>query len=188
MLRTSSFVLALGLATATVGGGCHHDPQPMTPKDGELPPLPPASGTPVGYLLDNSGQLALRDDQIARLKQIDGSLAARNDGLETQLREIEKPEEEEPPAKNAPPPKPRNNAPGAGPIHTTPDAAKLHAAVAANNKDALEKAFAILDPSQQAAARKLLDARGVAAPGGAGPGKGQPPPKTEGDGGVPLEP
>ena len=101
--------------------------------------------------------------------------------------EIEKPEEEpeEPRKKGEPPPKPKNMAPGAQPVHTTADSSKLHAAKAANNEDALKKAFAILDPSQQAAARKLLDERGIASPGGSA----QPPPqKGEDNGGVPLEP
>jgi len=177
-------MLRLTLLALLAIAGCHHEPQPMTPKEGELPPLPPASGTPVGYLLDNASQLELRPEQIEKLKDIDESLAARNDGIDTQLREIEKPEEEEPPAKGVQP-KPRNNAPGAAPIRTTADATKLHDAHNANNRDALEKAFAILDPKQQAAAKKLLDERGISSPG-AGT---QPPPKTDDDaGGVPLEP
>lgn len=181
MLRMTLFALALALAGA---GGCHHDPKPMNPAPGDLPPLPPASGTPVGYLIDNASQLALDDTQIARLKEIDNSLAARNDGIDTQLREIEKPEEEEPPAKNAPPRPPRNMAPGATPIHTTADAGKLHAAKDANNQDALTKAFAVLDAKQQATARKLLDDRGVKAPGASA--KGAPEPSAPD--GVPLEP
>ena len=185
MLRMTLFTVALAVAGL---GGCHHDPKPMTPKDGELPPLPPASGTPVGYLIDNASQLALDGSQIARLKEIDDSLAARNDGIETQLREIEKPEEEEPQAKNAPPRPPRNMAPGATPIHTTADSGKLHAAKDANNQDALTKAFAVLDAKQQVTARKLLDDRGVKAPG-AGVGKQQPQQPADDDaGGVPLEP
>jgi hypothetical protein len=184
MFRTSILAIALSLV------GCHHDPQPMTPKEGELPPLPPASGTPVGYLIDNSSQLKLRDDQIEQLKKLDNSLSARNEAIETQLREIEKPEddEEEKPKKNAPPPKPKDWAPGASPVHTTTDSGKLHAAKDANNKDALEKAFSILDADQRITARKLLDDRGITAPGG-GTGKQPPPPASgEDNGGVPLEP
>lgn len=179
MLRT----MWLGLALATAA--CHQEPKPIV-IPGEVPPLPPASGTPVGYLLDNAGQLKLQPEQREKLQAIDTSLSARNDAIDTQLREIEKPEEEpeEPRKKNDPPPKPKNMAPGAQPIHTTADSGKLHAAKAANNEDALKKAFAILDPAQQAAARKLLDERGIASPGGAA----QPPPRTEDNGGVPLEP
>ncbi len=180
MLRTT--LLAVVLAAT----GCHHDPKPMVPKEGELPPLPPASGTPVGYLIDSASQLALDDTQIKRLKEIDDSLAARNDGIETQLREIEKPEEEEPPAKNEPPRKPRNMAPGASPFHTTADAGKLHAAKDANNKDALSKAFEVLDDKQKTTARRLLDERGVTAPGNSV--KSQPDRNGTDAAGVPLEP
>jgi len=155
----------------------------MTPKEGELPPLPPASGTAVGYLVDSAAQLGLRDDQLKKLKEIDASLAARNDVIDTQLRTIEKPSEDEPTEKGKPPPR-HNNAPGAQ-IKTTGDAGKLHAAKKANDKDALDRAFAVLDATQQEKARRLLDERGISAPGSSKPTK-QEPPKSED--GVPLEP
>jgi len=158
MLRATFFALLL-LA------GCHHDtdPPPMHPKEGELPPLPPSSGTPVGYLLDNATQLQLTDEQLSKLKEIDKSLAARDDEIDTQLRLIEKPQEDPEPPKGQPPAR-HNNAPGAQ-IKTTPDAAKLHKARAANDSAAIQKAFALLDPTQQTTARTLLEARGIAAPG-----------------------
>jgi len=170
------FVLFAVLASA----GCKKDPPVMQPQEGELPPLPPASGTAVGYLVDSAKQLELRPDQLDKLKQIDASLSARNDVLDTQLRAIERPDEE-PAAKGQPPPR-HNNAPGAQ-IKTTPDAAKLHAAKKANDKDALDKAFAVLDPAQQDKARRLLDERGISAPGVTS----KEPPKSSDDG-VPLEP
>jgi hypothetical protein len=67
---------------------CHSDPQPMHPKPGDLPPLPPASGTPIGYLIDAQADLQLRDEQLTQLKQIDTSLAARDAEIDTQLRQI----------------------------------------------------------------------------------------------------
>ncbi len=151
------FVLIVTLAAAA----CHHDPEVMQPKPGELPPLPPASGTAVGYLVDAAVQLDLTGDQLDKLKQIDQSLAARNDVLDTQLRSIEQPAEEEP-EKGQPPPR-HNNAPGAQ-IKTTPAAAKLHAAKKANDKEALGRAFAILDATQQEKARRILDDRGIVVP------------------------
>lgn len=178
MFRTSLLAIALSFV------GCHRDPKPTTPQEGELPPLPPASGTPVGYLIDNSGQLKLRDEQVEQLKKIDTSLSARNEAIDTQLREIERPHAEEPPKKGEPPPKPRDWAPGAMPVHTTTDSGKLHEAKAANSRDALQKAFAILDPDQQTAARKLLDERGITSPGGSS----KQPPMSNGADGVPLEP
>src|SRR5262245_8499913 len=81
------FALLLALA------GCHS--QPKKPAPGEVPPLPPASGTAVGYLVDASTELKLRDEQLAKLKQIDASLAARNGEVDAQLRQLEKPVPEE---------------------------------------------------------------------------------------------
>jgi len=151
------FVLIVSLAAAA----CHHEPEVMNPKPGELPPLPPASGTAVGYLVDAAVQLELTGDQLDQLKKIDQSLAARNDVIDTQLRAIEQPDEEEP-EKGQPPPR-HNNAPGAQ-VKTTPAAAKLHAAKKANDKDALGRAFAILDAAQQEKARRILDDRGIVVP------------------------
>lgn len=173
MLRYVLVVLVLASA-------CKHDPKIMTPKEGELPPLPPASGTAVGYLVDSATQLKLRDEQLKKLKEIDASLSARNDSIDTQLRVIEKPDDEQP-EKGKPPPR-HNNAPGAQ-VKTTRDAAKLHEAKKANDKEALDKAFAVLDPDQQEIARKLLDERGVAAPG-----TKTKETKRGSDDGVPLEP
>src|SRR5262245_44960003 len=122
MLRASMLAL---LCTVLIGSlalaGCRHDtdPPPMHPQDGEPPPLPPSSGTPVGYLLDNATMLTLREDQLTKLQQIDKSLAVQDDAIDTQLRLIEKPDEE--PAENGQPPPRHNNAPGAQ-IKTTPDA------------------------------------------------------------------
>lgn len=137
------------------------DPEPEHPQ--EAPPLPPASGTPVGYLIDNASQLSLREDQLAKLQDIDRSLSARDDEIETQIRLIEKPDDDPDVPKGAPPPR-HNNAPGAQ-VKTTPDAAKLRDARKAGDDDALRKAFALLDPPQQTAARKLLEERGITPPG-----------------------
>src|SRR5215468_79828 len=137
------------------------DAGPAHPQEAP-PPLPPASGTPVGYLVDNATQLNLREDQLAKLQEIDRSLSARDDGIETQLRLIEKPAEDPEVPKGAPPPR-HNNAPGAQ-VKTTPDAAKLRETRKSGDDDALRKAFAILDPAQQTAARKLLEDHGFTPP------------------------
>lgn len=173
---------ALFLAVLAIAA-CHKDvdPPPMHPREGELPPLPPSSGTPVGYLVDNAAQLKLTDDQLRQIKEIDTSLSARDSEIDTQLRIIEKPAED-PPAGEGGPPVRHNNAPGAQ-VRTTPDAAKLHAAKKENDFEALQKVFKLLDAEQQATARKLLEERGVTAPGGA--------PKQQrrtSDDGVPMEP
>jgi hypothetical protein len=159
------FALAFVLAVAA---GCHHDPQPTHPAAGELPPLPPASGTPVGYLIDSSSELKLRDDQLTKLKDLDASLSAKNADLDVQLRQIEKPEEEEDPTpqeQKAGKKRARHNhAPGAA-MQTNGDAAKLHELHNANDRDALKQAWAILDAEQQSAAKKILEDRGVEVPG-----------------------
>ena len=85
------FLAPLGLGLLVALGGCHHDPKPMHVKAGDLPPLPPASGTPIGYLLDDSTDLKLNEDQVTKLKDLDASLAAQNSEIDTQLRQIEKP-------------------------------------------------------------------------------------------------
>ena len=55
-----TLVLLLALA------GCHHDPAPLHAKPGDLPPLPPASGTPVGYLIDSATGLKQNALDLAR--------------------------------------------------------------------------------------------------------------------------
>lgn len=165
--------LAASLASAAALGGCAPDATPVL-EPGEKPPLPPSSGTPVGYLLDSASSLELTPEQIAELEQIDTSLSARNESIATQLREIERPEQQGPVDPKAPPPPPPNMAPGAQPIRTTPDAQKLHAARDANTKAALEKAFTLLQPTQQEAARKLLSERGITAPPAPAPAPAPP--------------
>lgn len=145
-------------------GACRNEAKPVAPGEAELPPLPPSSGTHVGYLLDNATQLELNLTQVEELKRIDASLAATNDSIDTQLREIEKPQDLGPPPEKGAPPAKVNMAPGAMPMTTSRDAQKLHAARAANNQDALGKAFELLEPAQQDRARQLLSARGITAP------------------------
>ncbi|MGE0400485.1 MAG: hypothetical protein AB7T06_27485 [Kofleriaceae bacterium] len=175
------FALVVVLALAA----CRKDPPPSYAGQ----PLPPSSGTPIGYLIDNSGQLELSAEQVTKLQAIDDSLSARNEGIDTQLREIEKPEplEEDPKNPSIVPP---NMAPGAQPVRTTKDAGKLHDARKENSKEALEKAFALLDAKQQEKARALLAERGITAPKAAkisAPVENEPP-APDSDTPVPQEP
>jgi hypothetical protein len=148
--------------------GCHREPEPAHARAGDLPPLPPASGTPVGYLIDARGELKLRDDQLSKLKDIDSSLAARDAEIDTQLRQIEKPQEEDEPPQRGGGGGGRahhhNNAPGAS-GQPTGDAAKLHQIRASNDREALRQAWALLDPDQQKSAQHILEDRGVEVPG-----------------------
>ena len=163
--------------------GCRHDIDrgPDNPKPVGAIPLPPASGTPIGYLVDDAASLKLTDAQVAKLKELDTSLAARDDEIDTQLRQIEKPEEEEPQEKGAPH-KPRNMAPGKN-LVTTKDSEKLHQMRKSNDREALIKAYAVLDKEQQDSATKILQEHGVEPP------TAKPQPKRHDDSdGVPMEP
>jgi hypothetical protein len=160
----SRFVLVMMFAVGALGA-CHKDPdlEPHHPKAGEAPPLPPSTGTVIGYLIDGQAQLNLSADQLTKLKELDASLAAQNESIDTQIRAIERPEDQEPVEKGEKP-KPINHAPGKD-IKVTPDSQKLHAAHAANDKDALKHVFAVLDLKQVEIAKKILVDRGVELPG-----------------------
>ena len=64
MLRAA--LLAVLLAT-----GCRHDIDrgAENPKPVGVVPLPPASGTPIGYLVDNASQMKLSDEQFMDMIQ-----------------------------------------------------------------------------------------------------------------------
>ena len=79
-----AIVVAGAPALGALGPGCSHDAKPAVEPD-EHPPLPPASGTPIGYLVDAT-ELKLSDDQLAKLKAIDDDLAGKLAALDGQLR------------------------------------------------------------------------------------------------------
>ncbi|HEU4730715.1 MAG TPA: hypothetical protein VFT22_22625 [Kofleriaceae bacterium] len=86
---------ALGVVVAFIAGGaaalavpvlgCSHDARPAA-QPAEPPPLPPASGTPIGYLID-ARELALSPEQATQLKAIDEDLADRLAAIEGSLRQ-----------------------------------------------------------------------------------------------------
>jgi len=80
MRAALAFALAVALA-------CGHDAKPVVQPD-DHPPLPPASGTPIGYLIDDASELALRDDQLTKLKVIDDELSDRLAVLDSQQRGV----------------------------------------------------------------------------------------------------
>jgi hypothetical protein len=82
---TLVLVAAVALAGFELGLGCSHDPRPAVVEPAGPPPLPPASGTPIGYLVDDAGELKLTGDQLSRLKAIDDELAAKLAILDAQL-------------------------------------------------------------------------------------------------------
>lgn len=167
-MRVLMFTLALSLAaTGACGGGNQNE----VIEPGGPPPLPPASGSVIGYLIDAKATLQLRDDQLAKLERLDSSLAARNGQIDAQLRMIEKPapaEQLTPQQMKAGEKEPRyNNAPGASTVGTE-DSQKLHKLRDQNDQDALKEALAVLDPQQQETAKRILQDRGVSVPGAKG--------------------
>lgn len=171
-MRKVFLVLALALA------GCSHGGSGGTPaaKDpNAVPPLPPSSGTPIGILLDEQTRLHLRDDQVAKLRELDQGLAARNEKLDSDVRSSAGPQHDPTTMSNPAMGGGRHggrhgggrHGGGAGPANHPPQgpdsavAAKADSERVANVKDALEKAFAILDEAQRPEAQKLLGEHGV---------------------------
>jgi hypothetical protein len=161
MLRRVALVLALA--------SCHHDPEPAT---AETAPLPPASGTPIGFLIDDASALQLTGDQLARLHQIDTALAAQLETLDSKLRTANKPADT---SSSDPPPTMgrhggrRGGMGGMGGGHSrhrgsgSGSAAPAGTAVnglteqrADDVRDALRRAMELLEPAQQQAATRVL--------------------------------
>lgn len=87
-------VAALG-ATAGVGSlgiACHPEAAPVVQPEEPPPPpppaLPPASGSPIGFLVDEAS-LQLSDDQLVKLREIDEDLAKRLAQLDLAMRSAE---------------------------------------------------------------------------------------------------
>ena len=76
-------VLAMLLGGLGIGLGCSHEAKPVVAPD-EHPPLPPAS--PVGYLVDDAGELKLSNDQLGKLREIDDALGTKLASYESEMR------------------------------------------------------------------------------------------------------
>jgi hypothetical protein len=85
VLAMKLVLLAALIGSLGPGLGCSHEAKPVVVPD-EHPPLPPASGSPIGHLVDDAGELKLRDDQLTKLRAIDDELGARLAAYETELR------------------------------------------------------------------------------------------------------
>jgi len=78
--RQTSVALAfLGLVIGAAVA-CRHEAAQVVVQPDEHPPLP--SATPIGYLIDDAGELKLRDDQLDQLRTLDTNLAAELDALD----------------------------------------------------------------------------------------------------------
>jgi hypothetical protein len=176
--------VAYVLVCAVGIGACHHDATPVEPAG--TPPLPPSSGTPIGYLVDEAAALHLDDAQVAKLREIDTSLAADLEAIDAQTRSANRPAPD-PDQQQSPPSGGRRGRRGGmgggsmggssgGHRHrrgggtgsgsgTSPQVAaganRLAEQRAGDVREALKRAFALLDATQQAAATKVLAAHDV---------------------------
>ena len=81
--------VVLALALAACAHGASSSSQPAAPAD--YPTLPPMSSTPIGLLLDQASSLALSGDQVTQLRKIDGDLKAKNDVIDGELADLDRP-------------------------------------------------------------------------------------------------
>lgn len=182
----------------------------MIPEPAERP-LPPASGTPVGFLIDDRERLALRPDQLDRLRAIDRDLSGRDAVLEASERERARPPDRDetggPREKGGPGggmggPGGGMGGPGAGmdgpgggmggprggmggpsamrggahrnqrerpddrsrPPNAGDAPGRMAREREANVRDALGRAFEVLDPEQRAIAQQILEDHGLEVP------------------------
>jgi len=209
---TLELVTAIAVAGLALGIGCSHEARPAVAPE-EHAPLPPASGSPIGYLVEDAGELKLSDDQLARLRQIDDELGTKLAASETALR--------------TPEPVPKDNradAPrglgfraGGGretvddrgmplvqPVHggatafpsenaqsrqyVIPGATVdgIYRDRARDTRDAIRRALALLDDAQRTIAWRVLTEHGVDPDTGQTTG-GEPGARPDGDGLAPLK-
>lgn len=185
-VRAGVLVAALGALAALAGCGAppRRTADLASPGD-ERPPLPPASGSPIGLLVDDAAELKLSDDQLGKLREIDSDLGTKLAAYDGALRtpDPQRPED---------PDKPRGlgfRAGGStvGPDHAAggamenfPTAAGGGASVDRragyisadtirdldykrfhDTRDAVRRAFGVLDAAQQDIARRVLADHGL---------------------------
>jgi hypothetical protein len=170
--------LGLGLG---LGLGCSHEAKPVVAPDDHAP-VPPAS--PIGYLVDDATELTLRDDQLAKLRQIDDELGAKLATYESELRNGEPvPQGDPQPSRGGMDVRgaaihadpngtadavPLNGAQMAPPVEQTKTYVVLGETVTRIRRDrardtraAIQRAFAVLSAAQQTIARRVLAEHGV---------------------------
>jgi hypothetical protein len=88
-MKIGSAAIIVGALAALAGPGldlgCSHEARPAVQPD-EHPPLPPASGTPIGHLVDDAGELKLSDDQLHKLQAIGDELAGQLAADDSEMR------------------------------------------------------------------------------------------------------
>jgi hypothetical protein len=181
-------VIVVALGAPGLNLGCSHaarQPVPSVVPSDERPPLPPASGTPIGHLVDDASGLKLSDDQLSKLKAIDNDLAGQLAVDDSELRP-------DPVASSPREEKPRGlgfRAGGMGTDRTSAEVGAFPGAPSGGNagdgassgqtiipaatvghvyqqrahhvRDAIRRALGLLDSAQQAIARRVLTEHGV---------------------------
>jgi hypothetical protein len=175
--------LGVGLGVGLGAGlGCSRDARPAQPTvaPDEHPPLPPASGTPIGYLVDGAGELTLTADQIDQLRAIDDQLARQLAADDGEMRPDPVPvsgREDKPRGlglRGAAAGPDRTGAINAGSTSSgqaSPSSGQIVIPASTVNqvnqqrarhiRDAIRRVFAVLDSAQQAGARRVLTDHGV---------------------------
>ena len=176
--------LALALAAvALVAVACHHDSDPAVPMDPSEQPLPPASGTPIGFLIDDS-EMHLSAEQLGKLRDIDTGLQAQLDQIDKATRSAAALAANQ--GSNAAPQQPmgrhhrggmgggmggggmgggggggggsggHHHGSGGGSAAFAATTGQLADERTSDVKYALERAFVVLDPAQRARAKQVL--------------------------------
>ena len=149
---------------------CSHDAKPAAQAQ-DPPPLPAASGTPIGYLIDSATGLSLSDDQLTKLRAIDARLSAELDAIDKQTQHPQTSSGDGQQAQN-----PmgrhrggghRHQRAGAGSGSNAPPMVDKDAGTRASGdrtadvKAAIDEAFELFDDTQREQAHKVLSEHGV---------------------------
>lgn len=191
MKLSSAAVLLAALAVPAaieLHAGCAHPSRPPAEpvvEPDERPPLPPAAGTPIGYLVDASAELELSDAQLGQLQSLNDELAGQLATDDAGMR----------PEPVMPPPGDRNKGRGLGfragggtdggglraggfpgPAADTAHGSegetrsyiipadvvtRVYRARARHIREAIAKAFALFEPAQRTTAQRVLVDHGV---------------------------
>ena len=90
MFRSAAAHAVVALSLLFGAAACGHGAS-APPAAPDYPPLPPLSSTPVGILIDQAGALALSDAQLSTLQRLDHDLHAKNDVLDGDIEDLERP-------------------------------------------------------------------------------------------------
>jgi hypothetical protein len=202
-MRLAALAVIVAVSLVSTFAGCSREAKPVA-QPSEQPPLPPSAGTPIGHLVDNAAELKLSDDQLRKLRTINDDLAAQLAGDDSELHpeRVATPEQEQTGRGlgfRAAGRTSEGAGGGAGGFPRNPSAGNqsdgstsreilvpastvnyVYQQRARHVRDAIHRALGLLDPDQQAIARRLLTDHGVnldTGETGADPAAAMDPPK-----------